>query len=159
MARQPPPINFSELFDFENGPLSGKRKREGETSSVLNNEGERVMLNVIKRCVTDFYIPLKTAPVSHLKKLLKMRGGRDEKFTEKAEIIAKLNVGGEGNEDMCAICHETMTKTELATLWPCGHSFHMTCCLDFEAKRALRCGAREEVSCQMCMKVAKKKYV
>ena len=133
-------MDYTKLFDFENGPLSGKRKRESETSSVLNNEGERVICNVIKRCDLGFYKPLRTAPVGHLKTLLAMRGGRDEKLTEKAEIIAKLNVGGEGDEDMCAICHDTMTESDLALLWPCGHSFHMTCCLDFEAKRALRGG-------------------
>ena len=150
-------MDYSKLFDFEN--LSGKRKRESEQSSVLNNEGERAVCNVIKACELGFYKPLCTAPVSHLKKLLAMRGGRDEKLTEKAEIVAKLNVGGEGDEDMCAICHDAMTENDLALLWPCGHSFHMTCCLDFEAKRALRGGAREQVSCQMCMKVVKKKYV
>ena len=148
---------FQQLFADIANP--GNRKRENEESSVLTNEGERVVCNLMKRCELCFYQPLKTAPVSHLKKLLAMRGGRDRNIVEKSEIVAKLNVGGAGDEDMCVMCQESMTDRDLTLLWPCGHSFHMTCNLEFEAKRAMRGTAKEELCCQLCMRIARKRFV
>ena len=51
----------------------------------------------------------------------------NEHYPETSSIKTKNKIGGNGDDNICAICHENLNISETKTLVGCGHIFHNDC--------------------------------